>query len=113
MRLALDQSRPCELACERILALARAVETIVAQFSEASSASERSIIERNAIALLSRDAQLSAVLPNGWLGEHSPRREIRGSRLWNLNYVDDKYDPGFLTLLERSVGYTLASLSGS
>lgn len=80
---------------------------------DASPASERSVIERNAIALLSRDAQLSAALPNGWLGEHSPRREIRGSRLWNLNYVDDEYDPGFLALLEHSVGYTLASLSGS
>jgi hypothetical protein len=80
---------------------------------EASPASERSIIERNAIALLSRDAQLSAAHPNGWLGEHSPRREIRGSRLWNLNYVDDEYNPSFLALLERSVGYTLASQSGS
>jgi hypothetical protein len=80
---------------------------------EASPSSERSIIERNTIALLSRDAQLSAALPTGWLGEHSPRREIRGSRLWNLNYVDDEYDPGFLALLERSVGYTLASQSGS
>lgn len=77
---------------------------------EASPASERSIIERNAIALLSEDAQLSTALPNGWLGEHSPRWEIRASRLWNLNYVNDEYDPGFLALLERSVNHTLASL---
>jgi hypothetical protein len=75
---------------------------------EASPASERSIIERNAIALLARDAQRSAVHPNGWLGEHSPRSEIRESRLWNLNYVDDDYDPGFLALFERAVAHTLA-----
>lgn len=76
---------------------------------EASPASERSIIERNAIALLSQDAQRSAMPPNGWLGEHSPRREIRESGLWNLNYVDDDYDSSFLTLLERAVEDTLTS----
>ncbi|MGZ6376676.1 MAG: peroxide stress protein YaaA [Ktedonobacterales bacterium] len=81
----------------------------VAVSDEASPASERSIIERNAIALLSRDAQSNAVSPNGWLGEHSPRSEIRESRLWNLNYVDDDYDPNFLTVLERAVAHTLAS----
>jgi hypothetical protein len=79
----------------------------VAVPDEASPASERSIIERNAIALLSQDTQRSAMPPNGWLGEHSPRREIRESRLWNLNYVDDDYDPGFLAVLARAVAYTL------
>jgi hypothetical protein len=28
--------------------------------------------------------------------------------LWNLNYVDDDYDPGFLAVLERAVAHTLA-----
>jgi hypothetical protein len=81
----------------------------VAVPDEASPTSERSIIERNAVALLSRDAQSSALPPNGWLGEHSPRREIRESRLWNVNYVDDNYDPSFLPLLERAVTDTLVS----
>jgi hypothetical protein len=79
----------------------------VAVPDEASPASERSIIERNAIALLSQDAQRSVMPANGWLGEHSPRREIRESRLWNLNYVDDDYARGFLAVLERAVAYTL------
>jgi hypothetical protein len=81
----------------------------VAVPDEASPASERSIIERNTIALLSQDAQRNAIPANGWLGEHSPRREIRESRLWNLNYVDDGYAADFLTVLERSVARTLAS----
>lgn len=76
---------------------------------EASPASERSIIERNVIALLSQDAQRAAMLTNGWLGEHSPRHEIRESGLWNLNYVDDDYNPSFLAVLERAVARTLAS----
>jgi hypothetical protein len=81
----------------------------VAVPDEASPTSERSIIERNAIALLSQDAQRSVMPANRWLGEYSPRREIRESRLWNLNYVDDDYDPSFLTLLKRAVEDTLAS----
>jgi hypothetical protein len=80
---------------------------------EASPASERNIIERNAIALLSRDPQLDPIFPEGWPGAHSPRREIRESRLWKLNYVNDVYDPGFFTLLERSVAHTLAPLGKS
>lgn len=80
----------------------------VAVPDEASPASERSIIERNTIALLSQDAQHSAMPVNGWLGEHSPRREIRESRLWNLNYVEDDYDPDFLAVLEHAVARTLA-----
>jgi hypothetical protein len=81
----------------------------VAVPDEASPANERSIIERNAIALLSRDAQRSAAPLSGWLGEHSPRHEIRESRLWNLNYVDDDCAPSFLAVLERAVAHTLAS----
>ena len=80
----------------------------VAVPNEASPTSERSIIERNAIALLSQDAQRSVTSLNGWLGEHSPRREIRESRLWNLDYVTDDCDPSFLALLERAVVHTLA-----
>jgi hypothetical protein len=56
----------------------------LAVLDEASPPSERRIIEQNAISLLSQDAQRNAVPPNGWLDEHSPRREIRESHLWNL-----------------------------
>jgi hypothetical protein len=66
--------------------------------------SERSYIERNAIALLAavggnaRDAS--------WLGLYSPREEIRSSKLWNLNYVGDRYDPAFLDVLQRAIERT-------
>jgi hypothetical protein len=79
---------------------------------EASPSSERSIIERNAIALLSHSAHSRTAMPEEWLGAYSPRREIRESRLWNLNYVNDDFDSGFLALLERSVDYTLGPLEG-
>jgi hypothetical protein len=74
---------------------------------EPSPTSERGIIERNTIALLSREAHLAPGLMNGWLGEHSPRSEIRSSRLWNLNYIDDNYDPAFFAALESAVARTI------
>lgn len=80
----------------------------LAVHDEASPASERSTIERNAIALLSTIARKTSGKEFEWLGGHSPRSEIRMSRLWNLNYVHDAYDPSFLTVLERAVARTLA-----
>jgi hypothetical protein len=69
--------------------------------------SERSYIERNAIALLSNRRDRGVVESGDWLGQHSPREEIRSSQLWNLNYVGDNYDSKFLTVLERAVALTL------
>lgn len=63
--------------------------------------SERGIIERNAIALLSNFGkppldEASA----GWLGRHSDRERVRLSGMWNNNHVDGAYEASFLDVLE-------------
>jgi hypothetical protein len=74
---------------------------------EPSPSSIRALIERNTIALLSnRFSPLEPISAN-WLGLHSPKSDIRQSGLWNLNYVDQTYDPRFLNLLEAAVEHTI------
>jgi hypothetical protein len=65
--------------------------------------SARAVIERGAIALLSN--RLSPVDPpsDNWLGRTSSRPEIQRSGLWNLNYVSDDVQLGFLDLLSDAV----------
>ena len=67
--------------------------------------SQRGVIERNSIALLSNSARDPLDPPSrGWLGHHSDRERVRRSGLWNNNHVDESYDPGFLVSLERLIG---------
>jgi len=68
-------------------------------------ASERGVIERNAIALLSgyREPTLDPPSPD-WLGHSSDRERVRRSGLWNNNHVDEAYDPSFLDAMERRIG---------
>ena len=68
--------------------------------------SHRSIIERNSIALLSNHCAPVDPPTSTWLGRHSPREEIVRSGLWNLNHIDERYDPGALDLLEHYVSMT-------
>lgn len=68
---------------------------------EPSAQSERAVIERNAIALLSNRFKPFDPPSHQWLGTFSPRSEIRESGLWNLNYVQDACDPAFLDVFER------------
>lgn len=75
---------------------------------EAAPDSERAIIERNAIALLSNRRNPLSAADADWLGQFSARDEIRSSLLWNLRHVDENYDPGFLDTLERAVDLTTA-----
>lgn len=65
--------------------------------------SQRAIIERGAIALLSNQLSPKDPPSENWLGLHSARPEIRQSGLWNLNYVNDTADAAFLDLLEAAV----------
>jgi hypothetical protein len=66
--------------------------------------SHRGVIERGAIGLLSRRINLLADPPSpGWLGQHALAPEIRTSGLWNVNHVDEPYDPVFLEVLEGQV----------
>lgn len=66
----------------------------------------RSYIERNSIALLSNMGEREKLDPRSktWLGNHSPHPAIQGSGLWNVNHVDEGYDPSFLDTFERLVG---------
>lgn len=64
--------------------------------------SDRGVVERGAIALLSGARVPSPDSPSpSWLGHHAQRPAIRGSGLWNVNHVDERYDPAFLDVLER------------
>ncbi|WP_436932448.1 hypothetical protein [Halosimplex halobium] len=69
--------------------------------------SDRAYIERNAIALVSnyRTDPLDR-RAGDWLGMHSPAPAIRRAGLWNINHVDEPYDPAFLDLFEERVAET-------
>lgn len=72
-----------------------------------SADSDRAYLERNAIALFSNfDDQTIDPRSDGWLGAYSRSREIRESGLWNVNHVEEEYDPDFLGLLEDAIGNT-------
>ncbi|AKU08284.1 hypothetical protein [Haloferax gibbonsii] len=74
---------------------------------EPSADSQRAYIERNMIALLS-NYQREAVdaRSDDWLGKHSRSEKIRESGLWNVNHVDEKYDPVFLDELSQAIDHT-------
>ena len=55
--------------------------------------SDRGRVERNSIALLSQLHGSGDQPSETWLGRWAPRSEIRGSGLWNVNHVDEEYDP--------------------
>lgn len=69
--------------------------------------SDRAYIERNAIALVSNyqkeplDSRMS-----DWLGNSSPSEKIRQSGLWNVNHVEEEYDPEFLDWLASAIDVT-------
>jgi hypothetical protein len=69
--------------------------------------SERAVIERNALGLLSNlERPTLDPRPDWWLGMHSQQQKVRQSGLWNVRDVDVKYDPDFLDLLERRIAET-------
>ena len=69
--------------------------------------SNRSVIERNAIALLSSYRSPAADGPStDWLGHYSNRERVRLSGLWNNNHVDATYDPSFLDEMESRIEST-------
>lgn len=74
---------------------------------EAGPTSDRSYIERNSIALLAGENGPIDLPSPRWLGRQSNREPIRRSGLWNVNYVDDSYDPRFLDAFEEYVNVTL------
>ena len=71
---------------------------------EPGPASQRGLIERNAIALLSGYRERAPEPPlSGWLGHCSDRERVRGSGLWNNNHVDEGYDSSFLDVFAAQI----------
>lgn len=79
----------------------------IAVDDDSGPASDRSYIERNAIALISNLLAPLDPPSDKWLGLWHPNELIRRSGLWNLNYVNDVYDRRFLEVLSVYVEATL------
>ncbi len=75
---------------------------------EASPRSDRAILERHLIALLSNCYHPVDPPSPAWLGNHSSKLQIRESGLWNVNHTEKRADTRVLDLLEFYVGTTLA-----
>lgn len=79
----------------------------VAVNDDAGPTSDRGVIERNSIGLLSTPANVIAdPASDAWLGQHSSRDRVARSGLWNNNHVGDGYDAAFLDTLERCITKT-------
>jgi hypothetical protein len=69
--------------------------------------SDRAYVERNAIALVSNfETESLDSRREDWLGKDSPRTEIHDSGLWNINHVEEDYDPAFLDRVADAVDDT-------
>jgi hypothetical protein len=64
---------------------------------------ERGYVERNSIALLSCLTGGLDLPTATWLGHYAPRPEIRNSGLWNIDHINDRYEPEFLRRLSQLV----------
>ncbi|HTV26287.1 MAG TPA: hypothetical protein VMF32_00720 [Xanthobacteraceae bacterium] len=71
--------------------------------------SQRGLIERNAIALLS-NYERAAFDPASqhWLGLHCNRPRVRASGLWNFRHVNERHDPDFLNVFSTLIAGQLA-----
>jgi hypothetical protein len=71
-----------------------------------SAQSERAVIERGAVALLSNGLSPVDQPSTNWLGSLTSQPDIHASGLWNLNFVRDRAEPSFLDKLEAAVDRT-------
>lgn len=72
--------------------------------------SDRGLIERNAIALLSSYCDPAPDPASAhWLGHVSDRERVCRSGLWNNNHVDEQYDPAFLDVMDKWVQWASPS----
>jgi hypothetical protein len=72
-----------------------------------SPESQRSVVERGSIALLSNWQKPPIDPPSAsWLGSMSSHERVRLSGLWNNRHVDEIYDPAFLDMLDDCVEWT-------
>jgi hypothetical protein len=109
-------ARSLGLTREQVLIAERPLEAKVSEYIRrmpflwlaiddvAGPQSERGMIERGAISILSNYGKLAIDHPStGWLGNYCARPRVKQSGLWNNNHVDENYDAGFLALLEQCV----------
>lgn len=66
--------------------------------------SVRALLERSAIALLSRHGRAQDQASEGWLGRFSPRAEISSSGLWNLDHLGAEHEADSLDVLDELIG---------
>lgn len=66
----------------------------------------RGHVERNCIALLSNATGGTDVPSEQWLGRHAVSPKVRESGLWNVNHIDEQYDPAFLDTMQSLVDET-------
>ncbi|WP_292393008.1 hypothetical protein [Methanoculleus sp. UBA303] len=71
--------------------------------------SDRKVIEKNAIALLSAVHGSPDHPSETWLGHACPHPDMRASALWNSDHVREPYDPAFLDLFEGYVSSVASS----
>jgi hypothetical protein len=74
---------------------------------ESDKGNDRAYLEQNLIALLSNDCRPLDPPSCEWLGLHSSKREIRKSGLWNVNHVEQPYDPNYLAVLDYYASLTV------
>jgi hypothetical protein len=70
--------------------------------------SDRAYLERNTIALLSNYERDPIDTRQNWLGEYSWSEKIRESGLWNVDHVDEGYDPQFLEIFREKIERTMS-----
>jgi hypothetical protein len=64
---------------------------------------DRAMIVSHTIALLSRRSEGLDPASARWLGLTADAGKVRTSALWNVDHVDETYDPAYLDTLERLV----------
>ena len=77
---------------------------------DASPASDRAYLERNAISVLSRWSILHPSISDDWLGTYSGNPNIALSGLWNLNYLFGRPHENFIDVLRVYVEAMLGEL---
>jgi hypothetical protein len=83
----------------------------VAVAGQSGPSNLRAFVERNAIALLSNHLDPMDKASDGWLGKSSLSIEVQRSGLWNVNHVNEDYDPRFLDDLEVCVARTCQAVA--
>ncbi len=88
---------PLEVEVSRYM---RRTRVLLVEIADTPSArSDRSFVERNSIGTLSTAGRAIDPPSEGWLGNCSPRPEIRQSGVWNLDHLYSQVNPAFISTL--------------